>query len=187
MIGWVIKKILGTQNQREVKRLLPLVEEAKRQGEALRSLSIEQLRAKTPLFRERLAKGETLDQLLPEAFATVVALCRRLTEEKRKIRVRGQEMKWEMVPFDVQLIGGIVLHSGRARGDGYGGRQNIGGDFADISERLGGKRGACGDGERLSGGTGCGVDGGGLSGVGVDGGMSSAWADPSGAAGAVCL
>jgi preprotein translocase subunit SecA len=113
MIGWVIKKILGTQNQREVKRLLPLVEEAKRQGEALRSISIEQLRAKTPLFRERLAKGETLDQLLPEAFATVVALCRRLTEEKRKIRVRGQEMKWEMVPFDVQLIGGIVLHSGR--------------------------------------------------------------------------
>jgi preprotein translocase subunit SecA len=113
MIGWVIKKILGTQNQREVKRLLPLVEEAKRQGEALGSLSIEQLRAKTPLFRERLAKGETLDQLLPEAFATVVALCRRLTEEKRKIRVRGQEMKWEMVPFDVQLIGGIVLHSGR--------------------------------------------------------------------------
>lgn len=113
MIGWVIKKILGTQNQREVKRLLPLVEEAKRQGEALRNLSIEQLRAKTPLFRERLAQGETLDQLLPEAFATVVALCRRLTEEKRKIRVRGQEMKWEMVPFDVQLIGGIVLHSGR--------------------------------------------------------------------------
>ena len=113
MIGWVIKKILGTQNQREVKRLLPLVEEAKRQGEALGSLSIEQLRAKTPLFRDRLAQGETLDQLLPEAFATVVALCRRLTEEKRKIRVRGQEMKWEMVPFDVQLIGGIVLHSGR--------------------------------------------------------------------------
>jgi len=113
MIGWVIKKILGTQNQREVKRLLPLVEEAKRHGEALGNLSIEQLRAKTPLFRERLAKGETLDQLLPEAFATVVALCRRLTEEKRKIRVRGQEMKWEMVPFDVQLIGGIVLHSGR--------------------------------------------------------------------------
>ena len=113
MIGWVIKKILGTQNQREVKRLLPLVEEAKRQGEALGSLSIEQLRAKTPLFRDRLAKGETLDQLLPEAFATVVALCRRLNEEKRKIRVRGQEMKWEMVPFDVQLIGGIVLHSGR--------------------------------------------------------------------------
>jgi len=113
MIGWIIKKILGTQNQREVKRLLPLVEEAKRQGEALGSLSIEQLRAKTPLFRDRLAKGETLDQLLPEAFATVVALCRRLTEEKRKIRVRGQEMKWEMVPFDVQLIGGIVLHSGR--------------------------------------------------------------------------
>ncbi len=113
MIGWVIKKILGTQNQREVKRLLPLVEEAKRQGEALGNLSIEQLRAKTPLFRDRLAQGETLDQLLPEAFATVVALCRRLTEEKRKIRVRGQEMKWEMVPFDVQLIGGIVLHSGR--------------------------------------------------------------------------
>ena len=64
-------------------------------------------------FRERLAKGESLDQLLPEAFAVVKNCCRRFTEEKRRIRVRGQEILWEMIPFDVQLIGGMVLHSGR--------------------------------------------------------------------------
>ena len=113
MIGWVLKKILGTQNQREVRRLTPLVGEINRHEEALRSLSMEQLRGKTAAFRERLAKGESLDQLLPEAFAVVKNCCRRFTEEKRRIRVRGQEILWEMIPFDVQLIGGMVLHSGR--------------------------------------------------------------------------
>ena len=113
MIGWVLKKILGTQNQREVRRLTPMVGEINRHEEALRPLSMEQLRGKTAAFRERLAKGESLDQLLPEAFAVVKNCCRRFTEEKRRIRVRGQEILWEMIPFDVQLIGGMVLHSGR--------------------------------------------------------------------------
>jgi len=113
MIGWVLKKILGTQNQREVRRLTPLVGEINRHEEALRPLSFDELRGKTVTFRERLAKGESLDQLLPEAFAVVKNCCRRFTEEKRRIRVRGQEILWEMIPFDVQLIGGMVLHSGR--------------------------------------------------------------------------
>ena len=63
MIGWVLKKILGTQNQREVRRLTPLVGEINRHEEALRTLSMEQLRGKTAAVRERLAKGESLDQL----------------------------------------------------------------------------------------------------------------------------
>lgn len=76
-------------------------------------ISMVELREKTAAFRDRLSKGQTLDQLLPEAFAVVKNCCRRFTEEKRKIRVRGQEILWEMIPFDVQLIGGMVLHSGR--------------------------------------------------------------------------
>ena len=57
MIGWILKKILGTQNQREVRRLTPMVGEINRYEEGLRPLSLEQLRAKTALFRDRLAKG----------------------------------------------------------------------------------------------------------------------------------
>jgi preprotein translocase subunit SecA len=113
MIGWILKKILGTQNQREVRRMMPLVQEINRLEEGLRPLSLEELRAKTNTFRERITRGETLDAVLPEAFAVVKNCCRRFTEEKRKIRVRGQEILWEMIPFDVQLIGGMVLHSGR--------------------------------------------------------------------------
>ena len=113
MIGWVLKKILGTQNQREVRRLQPLVQQINRLEEGLRPLSMEELRGKTAAFRERIAKGESVDSLLPEAFAVVKNCCRRFTEQKRKIRVRGQEITWEMIPFDVQLIGGMVLHSGR--------------------------------------------------------------------------
>ncbi|MEY5063283.1 MAG: Protein translocase subunit SecA, partial [Verrucomicrobiota bacterium] len=113
MIGWVLKKILGTQNQREVRRMMPLVQQINQREEQLRPLSFEELRAKTNAFRERIAKGESIDSILPEAFAVVKNCCRRFTEEKRKIRVRGQEIAWEMIPFDVQLIGGMVLHSGR--------------------------------------------------------------------------
>jgi preprotein translocase subunit SecA len=113
MIGWVLKKILGTQNQREVRRMMPLVQQINQREEQLRPLSFEELRAKTNAFRERIAKGESIESILPEAFAVVKNCCRRFTEEKRKIRVRGQEIAWEMIPFDVQLIGGMVLHSGR--------------------------------------------------------------------------
>jgi preprotein translocase subunit SecA len=113
MIGWVLKKILGTQNQREVRRMMPLVQQINEWEGKLRPLSFEELRAKTNAFRERIAKGESVDSILPEAFAVVKNCCRRFTEEKRKIRVRGQEILWEMIPFDVQLIGGMVLHSGR--------------------------------------------------------------------------
>jgi len=113
MINWVFKKILGTQNQREVRRLTPLVQEINRLEDGLRPLSFEELRSKTSAFRERIAQGEGVDAILPEAFAVVKNCCRRFTEEKRKIRVRGQEIPWEMIPFDVQLIGGMVLHSGR--------------------------------------------------------------------------
>ena len=109
MIGWVLKKILGTQNQREVRRMMPLVQQINEWEGKLRPLSLEELRAKTNAFRERIAKGESVDSILPEAFAVVKNCCRQFTEEKRKIRVRGQEIAWEMIPFDVQLIGGMAI------------------------------------------------------------------------------
>jgi preprotein translocase subunit SecA len=113
MIQWIVKKFIGSKNQREVKRLWPIVEKINALEVEYQGLMEEQLIAKTTQLKERYGKGETLDDLLPEAFAVVKNACRRMTERKHTSLVRGQEVKWEMVPFDVQLIGGMVLHSGR--------------------------------------------------------------------------
>jgi len=113
MIQWFVKKVLGTKNQREVKRLWPIVEKINRLEQEYQGLMDEQLQAKTTQLKDRFGKGETLDDLLPEAFAVVKNACRRLTERKHMSLVRGQNVAWEMIPFDVQLIGGMVLHSGR--------------------------------------------------------------------------
>ncbi len=79
--------------------------------EKLQQLSDEELKAKTQEFRDRIANGETTDALLPEAFAVVKNACRRLVG--KTFMVANKEEKWVMVPFDVQLLGGIMLHSGR--------------------------------------------------------------------------
>jgi preprotein translocase subunit SecA len=113
MLNWFIKKIVGTSNQRDVKRLRPRVDRINEIEKGYQSLSDEQLVAKTAEFKERVAKGESLDAILPEAFAVVKNACRRFTESKRVIQVRGQKVVWDMIPFDVQLIGGMVLHSGK--------------------------------------------------------------------------
>ncbi|HHU14095.1 MAG TPA: preprotein translocase subunit SecA, partial [Lentisphaerae bacterium] len=75
------------------------------------SLTDDQLKGKTVEFKERVAQGESLDDLLCEAFAVVKNACRRLCGTSRE--VCGHELVWDMVPFDVQLIGGIVLHQGK--------------------------------------------------------------------------
>jgi preprotein translocase subunit SecA len=113
MINWFVKKVLGTKNQREVKRLVPLVARINELEVQYQGLSDEHLIAKTAEFKDRVSRGESLDAILPEAFAVVKNACRRLTERKHMSLVRGQEVRWEMIPFDVQLIGGMVLHSGR--------------------------------------------------------------------------
>ncbi|TPE51969.1 preprotein translocase subunit SecA [Maribrevibacterium harenarium] len=98
MLGTVIKKIIGTKNDREVKRYRKVVAQINKLEENYSALSDDELSAKSNEFRERLTKGESLDSLLPEAFATV--------REASK-RVMG------MRHFDVQLIGGMVLNEGR--------------------------------------------------------------------------
>lgn len=98
MFAPLLKKLFGSKNEREVKRMLKAVQAVNAFEEQMLALSDEQLRAKTEEFKARLAKGETLDQLLPEAFA--------VAREAGK-RVMG------MRHFDVQLIGGMTLHEGK--------------------------------------------------------------------------
>jgi preprotein translocase subunit SecA len=113
MINWIVKKVLGSKNQRELKKLWPLVAKINEYEKEYQGLMDEQLVAKTTQFKERVGKGESVDSLLPEAFAVVKNACRRLAERKHSAVIRGQNVTWDMIPFDVQLIGGMVLHSGR--------------------------------------------------------------------------
>src|SRR5215469_1033804 len=97
MLGALVRKVVGTKNDRELKRLWPLVDEINALEDELKELSDEELRARTAMFREQLDQGATVDDILVPAFATA-------REGSR--RVLG------MRPFDVQLLGGIVLHNG---------------------------------------------------------------------------
>ena len=94
----LVSKIMGSHSEREIKRIMPLVNQIEDLEEEMRAKSDEELRAKTTEFKERLAAGETLDDILPEAFAVV-----------REAADRSTGLR----PFKVQLIGGIILHQGR--------------------------------------------------------------------------
>ena len=93
-----LKKLFGDTSQKEIRKIMPLVEKIESLEEEYKALTDEQLQAKTPWLKGRLEQGETLDDILPEAFAAI-------READR--RVLGQ------FPFRVQLIGGIILHQGR--------------------------------------------------------------------------
>ena len=108
---WILQKIIGTKNQRDIKRLMPLVDRVNELEQEYQTLSESQIKNKTTEFRKRLADGETLDDILCEAFATVKNACRRLLGTK--FEVCDHEMTWDMVPFDVQILGAIVLHQGK--------------------------------------------------------------------------
>ena len=94
----VITKIFGTHSERELKRIYPIVDKVESYRDGMMQLSDEELKAKTKEYKDRLAKGETLDDLLPEAYATVREAAR---------RVLGMEH------YRVQITGGIILHQGR--------------------------------------------------------------------------
>src|SRR5690242_2379952 len=118
MLGFIIKKIFGSRNDREVRRLRPLVANINALEAELQKLPDDALRQKTAAWKEELSQikddeelARRLTEILPEAFAVVKNACRRLCGSE--IIVREHPLKWEMVPFDVQLIGGYALHSGR--------------------------------------------------------------------------
>src|SRR5919197_280433 len=120
MVSWILKKILGSKNQRELRRLAPLVRRINEFDEQFKSLSDDELRAKTAAWKEEVsnvpeleAQWKRLDEILPEAFAVVKNAARRLKDRHHTFTVCDQPMTWDMVHFDVQLLGGIVLHRGR--------------------------------------------------------------------------
>ncbi|MBE6042429.1 MAG: preprotein translocase subunit SecA, partial [Clostridiales bacterium] len=93
-----MEKLFGTHSQRELKKIEPIVNKVMGYEDEYSKLTDEQLRGKTAEFKQRLAGGETLDDILPEAFATV------------------REAAWRVIglkPYRVQVIGGIILHQGR--------------------------------------------------------------------------
>lgn len=94
----ILDKIIGTYSERQIKKLTPTVDKIEALAETYKKMTEEELKAQTPILKERLKKGETLDDILPEAFALV---------READDRVLGKR------PFRVQLIGGIVLHQGR--------------------------------------------------------------------------
>ncbi|MCJ7803036.1 MAG: preprotein translocase subunit SecA [Desulfobacterales bacterium] len=98
MIGSLIKKIVGSKNERELRRIQPLVDKISQLEPNISPLSDDQLRAKTSEFKGRVERGESIEEILPEAFAVVRETAKRTLGERH---------------YDVQLIGGIVLHEGK--------------------------------------------------------------------------
>jgi preprotein translocase subunit SecA len=109
MFGF-LKRIFGSAQDRMVKKFTKIVAQVNEWDEKFKSLSDDQLRAKTDEFRERIKKGESLDDILPEAFGVVKNVCRRLNGTE--VHVSGYNQKWDMVPYDVQIVGAIALHNG---------------------------------------------------------------------------
>ena len=150
------KKLFGSKHEKDVKRLVPVVDEINALLPVLAELSDDQLRGKTDEFRARIREGvreleekivqqrselvdtlvgaareakldeiaetekerdavtsDILDDLIPEAFAVVKDACRRMKDRQWKFDLLGNPALWDMVPFDVQLVGGMVLHEGR--------------------------------------------------------------------------
>ena len=107
----ILKLFAGSHHRRFLRKCAPLVKRINALETEYQKLSDEQLRAKTEEFKNRHAKGESLDALLPEAFAVVKNAARRLCGTKAI--VCEHELAWEMVHFDVQLIGGIALHQNK--------------------------------------------------------------------------
>ncbi len=118
MINWISKKIIGSKNQREIKRLRPVVQQINEIEEMLQSQPEDALRQRTEEWKQKLAamddpaeQDRFLEEILPEAFAVVKNAARRLCG--KELTVCDHTLEWNMVHFDVQLIGGIALHDGK--------------------------------------------------------------------------
>ena len=111
MFSFLLQKFAGRHHRKYVEKCRPVVVHINQFETQYQALTEDQLRAKTGEFRARLQQGEALDAILPEAFAAVKNAARRLVG--REITVCDHQLTWDMVHFDVQLIGGICLHEGR--------------------------------------------------------------------------
>ena len=103
MFNRIVEKIAGDHNQKMIDTVQPTVKKINELYEQWHELSDEQIQAKTDEFKARIAEGESLDSLLPEAFATVKQACKRLVGTQAE--VKGDIETWNMIPYDVQLVG----------------------------------------------------------------------------------
>jgi len=108
MFNRIINKISGDYNEKQIKKLWPIVKQINEFDAQYDKLTDDQIKAKTQEFKDRLAKWETLDQILPEAFAVVKQACKRMMDQE--IEVKWEKQIRNMIPYDVQLIGWIILH-----------------------------------------------------------------------------
>ena len=106
----LLKKLFGTAQSRTLKKYWQLVPEINAWEERYQQLTEDAIRHKTIEFKERIAKGEPLESLLPEAFAAIKNICRRLCGTD--VHVSGYSQKWDMIPYDVQLVGAIAMFHG---------------------------------------------------------------------------
>lgn len=106
----LIKKIFGTAQSRKINKFNKWVQKINDWESQFQKLSDSEIRQKTQEFKNRYKNGETLDDLLPEAYAVIKNVCRRLLGTD--VHVSGYTQKWDMIPYDVQLIGAIALHNG---------------------------------------------------------------------------
>ncbi|MFH0778622.1 MAG: preprotein translocase subunit SecA [Candidatus Eisenbacteria bacterium] len=111
MFEKVLSTIFGTKHERDLRRMTPLVEEINEKWAELAGLSDEQLGRKTEEFRQRLKEGALLEDLQVETYAVVKEACKRLVGKSWS--VCGQTIVWDMVPYDVQLVGAAVLNDGK--------------------------------------------------------------------------
>jgi preprotein translocase subunit SecA len=105
-----LNRLLGDPNEKELKKLRPSVPEVRKWQQEFQVLQLQNLPKKTEEFRARIAAGTSIDVLLPEAFGLVIRACELLVGTS--VTMGRQEFRWDMVPFDVQIIGGIALHRG---------------------------------------------------------------------------
>jgi len=108
MISSILSLFSGRHYKKFVRKCLPVAARINEIEKEYQGLSDEALRTKTTEFRERVKNGETLEKLLPEAFAAVKNAARRMCG--KELVVSGQPLRWDMVHYDVQLIGGMALH-----------------------------------------------------------------------------
>ena len=108
MFAKIMNFIAGDYNQKQLNIYLPLIKQINEYSTQFDTLSDDQIKAKTQEFKDRLTKGETLDDLLPEAFAAVKQACKRMVGSE--VEVKGEMLTWNMIPYDMQLLGGIILH-----------------------------------------------------------------------------
>ncbi len=105
-----LKRLFGTAQERILGRYAKTVDQVNEFEKSYEKLSLDELKGKTDEFRKRIQAGESLDSLLPEAFAAVKNACRRLIGTE--VHVSGYNQKWDMIPYDVQILGAIALHNG---------------------------------------------------------------------------